>query len=224
LRHLLDETSDLIESPFFTRILTSLNNEGFSTLIDQKCAEFAFRSSAASQPPKATPQDFSSSATIVPVPSGPKAKLATVLAVMTREAHSIGNGTTPPNEYLVAMEQGVRELEAFAAVVYSSNFDLEMPHSGLDNGLAGSTPLFSSGIVLDHVDAGDLDRARVADSLVDLGSSSRVREAAGVAEENVQGPTEALASGAPTDPAFEKVWGQALENSGAEKQDSSKGS
>lgn len=219
LRHLLDETSDLIESPFFTRILTSLNNEGFATLIDQKCGEFAFRSGATSQPPKASPQDFSSSATIVPVPSGPKAKLATVLAVMTREAHSIGNGTTPPNEYLVAMENGVRELEAFAAVVYSSNFDFEMPHSGLDNGLGGSTSLFPSDLVRDNNGAGDLDIAHVDDSLVDLGSSSQVREAAEVAEEKVQGPTEALASGAPTDPGFEKVWGQALEKSAAEKHD-----
>ena len=51
-----------------------------------------------------------------------KAKLATILAVITRQAHSIGNGV--PNEYVQATE-GVRELEAFAAVVYSSNFEFE---------------------------------------------------------------------------------------------------
>lgn len=111
-------------------------------MIDQKCAEFAFHSNPPAPPARANQQDFSSSVTIVPVSSRPKAKLATVLAVMTREAHNIGNGTAPPNEYIIAMEQGVRELEAFAAVVYSSNFDLELPHSGLDSGLAGSDPAF----------------------------------------------------------------------------------
>ena len=51
-----------------------------------------------------------------------KAKLATILAVITRQAHAIGNGV--PNTYVQAMES-VRELEAFAAVVYSSNFAAE---------------------------------------------------------------------------------------------------
>lgn len=41
---------------------------------------------------------------------------------MTRQAHAIGNGI--PNEYVQAIET-VKELEAFAAVIYSSNFELE---------------------------------------------------------------------------------------------------
>ena len=49
-------------------------------------------------------------------------KLATILAVMTREAHKIVNGV--PNEYVQAIE-AVHELEAFAALVYSSNFETE---------------------------------------------------------------------------------------------------
>jgi peroxin-3 len=50
---------------------------------------------------------------------------------MTRQAHSIGNGV--PNPYLQAMEQ-VRELEAFAVVVYSSNFEFEEPgYSAINN-------------------------------------------------------------------------------------------
>lgn len=130
LRHLLDETSDLIESPTFTRIFTLLNNEGFSMLVDRKCAQQAFKSSANPAP---VPESFSSVATVVPGP--PKAKLATVLAVVTREAHSIGHGPNPPNDYLVAMEKNVRELEAFAAVVYSSNFEL-----GLLQSLPSSIP------------------------------------------------------------------------------------
>ena len=41
---------------------------------------------------------------------------------MTRQAHGIGNGV--PNEYVQAME-GVRKVEAFAAVIYSSPFEGE---------------------------------------------------------------------------------------------------
>ncbi|KAG5207283.1 Peroxisomal biogenesis factor [Trichophyton interdigitale] len=134
LRHLLDETADLIESPQFTHILSLLNNEAFSYLIDHKCAIDAFKkppSVPATQAPEASPANlFSSSATVVPSdsqqpPPNPRVKLATILAVVSRQAHTIGQGSNPPNEYLSAMEEGVRELEAFAAVVYSSNFGLE---------------------------------------------------------------------------------------------------
>ncbi|KAB8260831.1 putative MFS transporter [Aspergillus pseudonomiae] len=116
LRHLLDETADLIESPTFTRVLMLLNNECFQTLI-QQCTADAFKST--SQPSTSVPQSFTSVATVVPGAdsSEPKAKLANVLAVLARQAHVIGNGTNPPNIYLTAMDQGVRELEAFAAVI-----------------------------------------------------------------------------------------------------------
>ncbi|KAE8331862.1 putative MFS transporter [Aspergillus sergii] len=115
LRHLLDETADLIESPTFTRVLMLLNNECFQTLIHQ-CTADAFKST--SQTPRSVPQSFTSVATVVPGAdsSEPKAKLANILAVLARQAHVIGNGTNPPNLYLTAMDQGVRELEAFAAV------------------------------------------------------------------------------------------------------------
>ncbi len=46
---------------------------------------------------------------------------------MSRQAHNIGNGV--PNEYLQAMEE-VRDLEGFAAIVYSSNFEFEAPGTG----------------------------------------------------------------------------------------------
>ncbi|KAJ5954965.1 hypothetical protein N7501_009244 [Penicillium viridicatum] len=126
LRHLLDETADLIDSPSFSLVLTLLNNEGFSTLIDQRCAADAFK--APTSAPETAPQSFDSIATVVPLAANSerKTKLANLLAVMTRQAHVIGNGAHPPNEYLVAMDQNVRELEAFSAVVYSSNFDLEL--------------------------------------------------------------------------------------------------
>jgi peroxin-3 len=126
LRHLLDETADLIDSPSFSYVLTLLNNEGFSTLIDQRCANDAFKAPTAA--PETAPQSFDSIATVVPLAANAerKTKLANLLAVMARQAHVIGNGSHAPNEYLVAMDQNVRELEAFSAVVYSSNFDLEL--------------------------------------------------------------------------------------------------
>ncbi|KAL8908516.1 MAG: hypothetical protein Q9171_005434 [Xanthocarpia ochracea] len=51
-----------------------------------------------------------------------KAKLAAILAVVTKQARAIGNGV--PNKYAQAIE-GVKELEAFAAVIYSSQFEFE---------------------------------------------------------------------------------------------------
>ncbi|KAL4957770.1 Peroxin-3-domain-containing protein [Aspergillus filifer] len=113
LRHLLDETADLIDSPTFTRVQMLLNNECFETLI-QQCKIDGFKSAG----PVTAPQSFTSVATVVPVREGSelKTKLANVLAVLARQAHVIGNGTSPPNLYVSAMDQGVRELEAFAAV------------------------------------------------------------------------------------------------------------
>ncbi|KAJ5609669.1 hypothetical protein N7528_010236 [Penicillium herquei] len=125
LRHLLDETSDLIDSPSFSFVLTLLLNEGFSTLVDIKCANEAFQASASA--PETVPQSFDSMATVVPpAVSERKTKLANLLAVMARQAHVIGHGPMGPNEYLEAMDKNVRELEAFSAVIYSSNFDLEL--------------------------------------------------------------------------------------------------
>ncbi|KAL4966831.1 peroxisomal biogenesis factor 3 [Aspergillus stella-maris] len=134
LRHLLDETADLIDSPTFTRVQMLLNNECFETLI-QQCKIDGFKSAG----PVTAPQSFTSVATVVPVREGSelKTKLANVLAVLARQAHVIGNGTSPPNLYVSAMDQGVRELEAFAAVVYSSNFDSELPGAG--SGINSST-------------------------------------------------------------------------------------
>lgn len=126
LRHLLDETADLIDSPSFSHVLNLLNNEGFATLINQRCAAEAFK--ASTYTPETVPQSFDSIATVIPSSANAerKTKLANLLAVIARQAHAIGDGTHSPNAYLVAMDQNVRELEAFSAVVYSSNFDLEL--------------------------------------------------------------------------------------------------
>lgn len=181
LRQLLDETSDLIESPSFSRILTALNNEGFATLIEDKCAKIVFKSPPTSEP--ATAAALSSAATIVPTPSPPKAKLATILALITREAHVIGNGTSSPNEYLSVMEQNVRDLEAFAAVVYSSNFQLELLHSG-----DASSP------------SAQMNTVKSSTALQSDPNTSSPKEAL---EKQPAGE----------DSAFEEVWGKAVENS-----------
>ena len=181
LRNLLDETADLIDSPTFTRIHTMILNTLFSHLIDTKVAQEAFSTATATSAPAApatdNPDPLSSSVTIVPTSSEPKVKLATILAVFTRQAHAIGRGNTPPppqprsqsqpqspeqqqqppssptgsshahpsttvtmnpvtavnddsstspqtsqnNEYLSLVDDQVRELEAFAAVIYAHN-------------------------------------------------------------------------------------------------------
>ena len=179
LRHLLDETADLIDSPTFSHILTLLNNEGFATLVEQKCASDAFKSSLAPE-------------TIQPLASTPerKTKLANVLAVMTRQAHVIANGANPPNEYLTAMDQGVRELEAFAAVIYSSNFDL-----------------------------GPSDQKNAYESLqADADSPPTMLEKDN--EEDAAAPPDqgstVLVTEKDSDPAFEKAWGKALEDGGVQ--------
>lgn len=187
LRHLLDETSDLIDSPPFTHVLSLLNNEAFSHLIDNKCATEAFKHSPPTRgTEQANPQTFSSSATITPASesSRPKAKLATILAVVSRQAHSIGQGSNPPNEYLAAMEEGVKELEAFAAVVYSSNFGHESPRTTADpttaEGLGGSSYIAVSPQFSPRVAPTDQSEQIGEDSIIDLGEISTAdREKAG---------------------------------------------
>lgn len=115
LRHLLDETSDLIDSPAFSHVLTLILDASFSVLLSRKLLQGAF------DLPNTTPELEEQQATKVVL-------LPKILSVLTRQAHSIGNGM--PNEYLREMEQ-VRDLEAFAAVVYSSNWENEIQGEGI---------------------------------------------------------------------------------------------
>jgi peroxin-3 len=117
LRRLIDETSDLIDSPSFTHVLTRLLDAAFSHLIDIKISQLSY---------KIPPISESSARVQEIIGSDVKAKVASSLAVFCRQAHSIGSGAN--NEYLAAIEQ-VRDLEAFAAVVYSSNFEYESPET-----------------------------------------------------------------------------------------------
>ncbi|KXJ94222.1 Peroxin-3 [Microdochium bolleyi] len=116
LRRIVDETSDLIESPSFHHVLGLLLDAAFSVLLHEKVLPGAF---AESGPTPMIPEfQLQSSSTVVLLPK--------ILSVLTRQAHSIGSGMpAASNEYLQAMES-VRDLEAFAAVVYSSNWENEI--------------------------------------------------------------------------------------------------
>lgn len=118
LRRLLDETSDIIDSPTFSRVLTRLLDAAFSHLIDIKISQLSYKIPPISEN-TARVQEI--------IGNDIKAKVASSLAVFCRQAHSIGSGAN--NEYLAAVEQ-VGDLEAFAAVVYSSNFEFESPEVG----------------------------------------------------------------------------------------------
>jgi peroxin-3 len=128
LRSLLDETADLIDSPTFTRIHTLILNTLFSHLIDQRVIMPSYPQANVQSPPASEAsgqhpriQELDSAVTVVP--GEPRVKLASILAILTRQAHVIGNGNNPPNEYVAAVEAEVRELEAFAAVIYTSNLE-----------------------------------------------------------------------------------------------------
>ncbi|KAI0851845.1 Peroxin-3 [Daldinia vernicosa] len=128
LRRLLDETSDLIESPPFTRVLTLLLDAGFSTLLYKKVLPGAFQTPGTpfTAPPSSDLGALVGQQAAVKAAGSKVVLLPKILSVLTRQAHAIGNGM--PNEYLQEMEQ-VRDLEAFAAVVYSSNWENEIQDS-----------------------------------------------------------------------------------------------
>jgi len=150
LRRLLDETSDLLDSPTASHIQTLLLDALFSHLTDTVLRVQAYKLPPTNPPPSQDASLFDNSQRIVDVSdanlnisgsssSSPstsgggtgevRAKLATILAAVTRQAHAMGSGV--PNEYVQAME-GVRELDAFAAVVYSSNLEAEGARVGME--------------------------------------------------------------------------------------------
>jgi peroxin-3 len=115
----MDETSDLIDSPSFSHVQTLLLDAAFSHLVDNKIATLAYKLPATSASPERIHELVGTDA---------RAKLANILATFCRQAHAIGSGAS--NDYLSAME-GVRDLSAFAAVVYSSNFEFEAPDAAV---------------------------------------------------------------------------------------------
>lgn len=123
LRRLLDEAADLVDSPSFSRLNMLILNSMFTHLIDHKVIAQAFPhqnsppASENGQHPQV--QELDSAVTVVP--GEQRVKLASILALLTRQAHTIGNGSNPPNEYLSVVDTEVKELDSFAAVIYTSN-------------------------------------------------------------------------------------------------------
>lgn len=167
LRRLLDETSDLIDSPPFSHVLTLLLDAGYSTLVDQKIAQQAYK-----MPPTSDIPDLDAPR-IAEVFEAKPVKLPIVLAILTRQAHSIGNGV--PNEYLQSMEQ-VRDLEAFAAVVYSSNWENEINPAVEESGTMNIDPVVPAEVG--------------QESVVDLGTASTFESAWGKAVDTVERETQ----------------------------------
>ncbi|KAF3049395.1 peroxin [Didymella keratinophila] len=170
LRRLIDETSDIIDSPAFTSVLTRLLDASFSHLIDVKISQLSY---------KIPPISADSARVTEIVGEGVKAKVANSLAVFCRQAHNIGAGAN--NEYLEKIEQ-VGELEAFAAVVYSSNFEFESPALAAE-GVTGVT-------LAESKDVAEL-KERGANELKEL--KEEVKEKLEKAEES-----------------FENAWGKAV--------------
>ncbi|KJR82299.1 peroxin-3 [Sporothrix schenckii 1099-18] len=119
LRRMLDETADVVESPTFSHVLTEILDAGFATLLERKVAPVAF---------DLPPSVGEGSIELNRLRNEKVVQLPKILSVLTRQAHVIGSGM--PNEYLHEME-AVRDLEAFAAVVYSSNWESEIHEEGL---------------------------------------------------------------------------------------------
>lgn len=162
LRRLLDETSDLIDSPPFSQVLTMLLDAGFSTLVDEKLAQQAYKQ------PGTVSDNTLNAPRILEIVDIKPVKLPIILAVLTKQAHKIGNGV--PNEYLQAMEQ-VRDLEAFAAVVYSSNWESEISPLQ-DQNIPGVSE--TSGVT-------QVDEVPGEESIIDVGADSRFENAWGKA-------------------------------------------
>lgn len=136
LRKLLDEAADLVDSPSFTRLHTLIVNSMISQLIDHRVIHQLYPqpnihspppSETSSQAPHPRIQELDSAVTVIP--SDPRVKLASILAILTRQAHVIGNGNAQPNEYLAVVDNEVKEMNSFAAVIYTSNMEADIEQS-----------------------------------------------------------------------------------------------
>ncbi|KAK0928386.1 peroxin [Friedmanniomyces endolithicus] len=131
LRRLLDETSDLVDSPIFCQVLTRVLDAAYSHLVDYRIATESFKITGPTAP--GLPEAAEPRVTDI---TETKCKLAHILPMFCKQAHVIAAGSGEldtvaaaqeplGNEYLAAIDR-VRDLEAFAAVIYSSNFEYEV--------------------------------------------------------------------------------------------------
>ncbi|KAI1180447.1 Peroxin-3 family protein [Nemania sp. FL0916] len=195
LRRLLDETSDLVESPAFCHVLTLLLDAGFSVLLNNKLLAGAFiPNMPTSGPIPESPEET------VTNPTTQAVLLPKILSVLTRQAHVIGNGM--PNEYLQEMERA-QGLEAFAAVVYSSNWENEIHQD--EELVAAAASLNDAATAAASARRTD----NVATLRQDQSTATRSQATAG---------EESLVVVDPTQSSFESAWEKALESSSVASQ------
>lgn len=117
--------------------------------------------------------------------------------MVSRQAHVIGNGV--PNEYVQAMEE-VRELDAFAAVVYSSHFELSVTRDANGTGVEPVAAVRAGGEVLG------------AKAVSGTGEEMPLEPRTGKGEEEEEGTgIIGKATG-----VFENVWGRVVRTAGSE--------
>lgn len=181
----------------FTHVLTLLLDATFSQLTDQKIRIEAYKLPPLTNPalPTARIEDITEALD----PATATAKLATIMAVMTREARAIGSGV--PNEYAQAIE-GVSELEGFAAVVYSSNFEIEAGAdvvSRVSAGAANASVGLDGSRTLEEMSVEEAEEALAASSGTGTGTGTGtgiIDRATGIADAAWGG--------------FESVWGRVV--------------
>ena len=226
LRRLLDETSDLIDSPTFIHVLTRLLDTSFSHLVDYRIATEAYKASG--QPAPGTGFDEPRITEITDT----KCKLAHILPIFCKQAHAIAAGSgeldaiagaaaqqSLGNEYLAAIDH-VHDLSAFAAVIYSSNFEYEVAESpsttAPQSERAPSQPL--AGLPADipssvsQVEAASVDEAEpqaVVESTLE--ESGIVLPSTAAGESAHTGAEQTGASD------FEAAWKRAVSETGSEK-------
>ena len=231
LRRLLDETADLIDSPTFSHVLTHLLDAAYSHLVDYRIAFEAFKTSTPAYP---TPPQGNLEPSYLSVSPEPgvtevldiKCKLAHILPVFCKQAHVIAAGSGDlvdavaeqtgaglGNEYLGAIDR-VGDLEAFAAVIYSSNFEFEggeekgrVPEVRMEDSLISGFE--SRSPTIDAEDEGlesviEVEPNVAVDSTFPEGLHMEGNEA------TVSDTAEALAVSTPDEGALESAWKKAL--------------
>lgn len=174
----------------FTHVFTLLLDSTFSQLVDRKLRSEAYKLAPLTTVPEPEPKITE---VTDPESTAASAKLATILAVMTREAHKIGNGV--PNEYVRAIE-AESELEAFAAVIYGSNLESE---AGFESNItSGST---ASGSRDEIAGGGEDGKGLASMTTVEVEDTLRVGKGEGIMD-MATGVVDAAWGG------FEGVWGK----------------
>jgi len=216
LRRLLDETSDLVDSPIFCQVLTRVLDAAYSHLVDYRIATESFKITGPSAP--GLPESDEPRVTDI---TETKCKLAHILPVFCKQAHVIAAGSGDlatgveqeplGNEYLSAIDR-VRDLEAFAAVIYSSNFEYEVAERNQGPEVAGSrVPLerLDPQAVEEEVEVESAGVEKGADVVADVNGVDAVPTSEG--NEAVEVPDEPAGDG------LEEAWKRALAAEDGEK-------